>query len=93
MDRLNKMYRKGNIEEEEYDKEFDELKKELKKLEDIEKPVERNLDGLKELLESDFRTIYEALDKEHKKAFWRNTIKEFTIGENRKIVQESIIFF
>ncbi len=93
MERLNKMFRKGNIEEDEYDKEFAELKTELKKLEEADKPIERNLDGLKELLESDFRTLYDSLDKDHKKAFWRNTIKEFTIDENRKIVPESIIFF
>jgi hypothetical protein len=51
------------------------------------------LSALKELLESDYRTIYEALDKPHRKAFWRNIIKEFTVDENRQIVPESVIFF
>ena len=93
MSRLNNMYRKGRMEEEEYDKEYAILEMELSKIEVVEEPKERNLDGLKELLESDFRTIYDSLDRDHKKAFWRNTIKEFTIGEDRKIVPESIIFF
>lgn len=94
MERLNKMYRKGNIEEDEYDAEFAVLKKDLKMLEAaMVMPKERDLTALKQLVESDYRTIYEALDREHRKAFWRNIIKEFTVGEDRKIVPESIIFF
>jgi hypothetical protein len=93
MNRLNVMFRKERIDEEEYDKEYLILERELKKLEGTGEKEERNLDYLKGILESDFRTIYDALDKDHKKAFWRNTIREFTIGEDRKIVPESIIFF
>lgn len=91
--RLNNMYRKGRMEESEYDEEYAVLEKELKKFEELEKPEERNLDNIKALLESDWLTIYNALDKEHKKAFWKNTIKEFAIDENRRVVPESIIFF
>ena len=94
MERLNKMFRKGNIEEDEYDKEFAKLKKQLKQLEAaMEKEPERDLSALKELIESDWRTIYEALDKPHRKAFWRKIIKEFTTDEAKLIVPESIIFF
>lgn len=94
MERLNKMFRKGNIEEDEYDKEFAKLKKNQKLLEAaMEKEPERDLSALKELLESDWRTIYEALDKPHRKAFWRKIIKEFTTDEDKQIVPESIIFF
>jgi rRNA maturation protein Nop10 len=94
MERLNKMYRKGNIEEDEYDAEFAVLRKDLKMLEAaMEKPKEKDFTALKKLVESDYRTIYEALDREHRKAFWRNIIKEFTVGEDRKIIPESIVFF
>ena len=93
MSRLNKMYRKGNIEEDEYDKEFAILKADLKKLEEVEQPKARDLTDLKQLAESDFRTIYNALDRPHRKAFWRNIIKEFTVDEEKKIIPESIIFF
>jgi hypothetical protein len=93
MKKLNLMYRKDRIEEEEYEKDYAELEAELKKLEAVEKPDERDLTALKEILESDYRTIYEALDRPHRKAFWRNIIKELTIGEDRKIIPESIIFF
>lgn len=93
MTRLNAMFRKGRIEEDEYDKDYAQLERDLKKLEEVEKPEERDLTALKELLEADWKTIYEALDRQHKKAFWRKIIKQFTIGEDRQIIPDSIIFF
>lgn len=91
--RLNTMFRKGRIEEEEYDKDYAALENDLKKLEAVEQPEARDLTALKKIIESDYRTLYDALDQAHKKAFWRSIIKEFTIGEDRKINPESIIFF
>lgn len=93
MSRLNNMYRKGNIEEEEYDKDIAIIKNDIAILEAVEKPKERDLSALTKLIESDYRTIYEALDRPHRKAFWRAIIKEFTVDMNRKIVPESIVFF
>ena len=95
MDRLNMMFRKGRIEEDEYDRDYMKLEKALNKLQAIEEgeAQERNLDALKGLLETDYKTIYDNLDREHRKAFWRNIIKEFTVDENNKIVPDSIIFF
>jgi DNA invertase Pin-like site-specific DNA recombinase len=93
MDRLNMMFRKGRISEEDYDTDYLKLEKQLKKLDIEETPPKRDLDALKGILESDYRTIYSHLTKENKKAFWRNTIKEFSFDENRKIDPDSIIFF
>lgn len=93
MERLNMMFRKGRIEEAEYDIEYMKLDKKLKSLGIEEKPQERDLDALKGLLETDYRGLYNQLTKENKKAFWRRIIKEFTIGEDKKIIPESIIFF
>lgn len=93
LDRLNMMFRKGRIEEEEYDTEYLKLEKQLKALDITEEPPKKDLDALKGIVESDYRTIYSHLTKENKKAFWRNTLKEFTIDEHKKIVPESIIFF
>ena len=93
MKNLTTAFRKGRIEEDEYDTEYEELEKELKKYEVKDEPDVRDLTAIKKLLESDFRTIYAALDQAHKKAFWRSIIKEFTVDENRKVVAESIIFF
>lgn len=93
IERLNMMFRKGRISEEEYDKEYFSLEKKLKAIDIEEKPPERDLSALKGILETDYRSIYEQLTKENKKAFWRATIREFSIDENKQIVPESIIFF
>lgn len=93
MERLNIMFRKRRISEEEYDTEYFMLEKKLKKLDVVEETPKRDLDALKGILETDYRGIYEKLTKENKKAFWRSFIKEFTLNENKEIVPESIIFF
>ena len=93
MERLNMMFRKGRIEEAEYDAEYYKLENNLKRLDIIEEPPKRDLDALKGILETDYRGLYDQLTKENKKAFWRSFIKEFSLDENKQIVPESIIFF
>lgn len=93
MERLNMMFRKGRIDEEEYDTEYYKLEKKIKEIDITEAPPKRDLDSIKGILETDYRGIYAQLTKENKKAFWRSFIKEFTIDKNKKIVPESIIFF
>lgn len=94
LERVNFMYRKGRMEEEEYDEEYLILETKIKDLEsNIAPPSTVNVDALKGLLETDFRGLYDQLTKENKKAFWRNLIKEFTVNENMEIVEDSIIFF
>lgn len=93
MDRLNMMFRKGRIDEEEYDTEYFKLENKLNAIDIDEAPIKKDLEALKSIVETDYRSIYAKLTKENKKAFWRSFIKEFTIDENKKIVPESIIFF
>lgn len=93
MDRLNMMFRKGRIEEEEYDIEFMKLEKKLKEIDIPEQPAKKDLKQLQQLLETDWKGIYNQLDREHQKAFWRNTIKHFTVDLDNKVVAESIEFF
>lgn len=94
MARLNSMYRKGRIEEEEYDRDYLTLENKLKIAQIEEEPdQERDVTHLVELLDSDWRSIYNRLDKQHKKAFWRKIIKKFSIDREKNIVEDSIIFF
>lgn len=93
LDRLNMMFRKGRIEEEEYDTEYYKLEKKLNSLDVTEEPPKRDLDALKGLLETDYRTLYGQLTKENKKAFWRSTLREFSIYEDRTINPDTIEFF
>lgn len=94
MARLNSMYRKGRIDEAEYDKDYLALENRLK-IAEIEEgdSNERDITHLKEIVGSDWRDLYSMLDRQHKKAFWRKIFKYFSIGKDKKIVEDSIIFF
>ena len=89
--RLNIVYMAGNKSDEEYFKEDAELKLAISKAEkELEMNKPRNVDHLKELLATDFRTMYTTLDDEEKQEFWLDLIKEIKL--NGKQV-EKVIFF
>lgn len=93
MSRLNTMFRKRRISEEEYDKEYIALERKLAMIEEEPLEEERNVEGLRQLLSTDYIGLYNQLDRFHKQAFWRKLIKEFKLGEDRKPIDDSIIFF
>lgn len=76
MRRLNVMYMAGNKSDEEYLKEDAELKALIAKAESEAPPPERDIEPLKEILNTDFKAIYKTLDQEEKRRFWRGLIKE-----------------
>lgn len=82
--RLDVIYMAGNKTDDEYIKEQKELKAAITKAELTEKPdpTDRDLTLLKYTLESDFKTIYETLDDEDKRGFWRHLIKEIHVEGN-----------
>lgn len=92
MSKLKRMYRKEDIDEAEYDEEMEILKNELSQLEDKLIPVEdRDLTIYEELLKSDWKELYAALNKVNKRAFWRKYIKSIELNDNGTI--KSVIFF
>ena len=76
----------GNKTDEDYLKEDAELKALIAKAESEAPPEPRDVAPLKELLETDFRSIYETLNDEEKQQFWQRLIKEIKM-ENKKIVE------
>lgn len=82
--RLDVVYMAGNKTDEEYLKEQKELKNAIRKAESEEpdNPADRDLSILKYVLDSDFKTTYETLDDEEKRAFWRFIIKEIHVEGN-----------
>ena len=81
----------GNKSDEEYLKEDAEIKALIKKAEEeIPPEVNRDLTPLKELLETDFRTLYKTFDQEEKRRFWRSIIKEIELDGNSPC---NVIFF
>lgn len=79
IDRLNKQYRKGRIDDEEYDAEYDKLQAKLHMCDS--EPQIRDLKPLKAFLESDFKEIYEYLSKEEKRALWRSIIDRMVFND------------
>lgn len=84
MDNLNYMFRKKRINVKDYDKEYEALEKELANLQK-ETPKETDITILEEFLSSDWKEIYNSLDKENQRALWRNLIKEIKFDEEFKI--------
>lgn len=93
MHRLNTMYRKGRVKEEEYDREYEELERQLAELQESLTPVEeRDVTVYEELLnKDDWKELYNALNRENKRAFWRKYIKAIKLDTEGKI--DEIIFF
>ena len=82
--RLDVVYMAGNKTDEAYLKEQKEIKDELQKVlsDEPENLADRDITIMKETLESDFKTVYETLDDEDKRAFWRYVIKEIKVQGN-----------
>lgn len=78
LDRLNNMYQKGRISEEKYDSEYTRILDLLKEHEDnvLNFPTtQKSFDKIKQTLSGDWLSIYQSLDRENKRAFWRNIIE------------------
>ncbi len=75
--RTNLLFTKGRLEEEDYDKEYARLEKEIKKLE--EEPVKKDISTLKDLTKIDWKSMYQELTDENKQAFWRNIIDKIVV--------------
>lgn len=88
--RLNVTYMAGNKSDAEYLSEAAELKALIAKAEQDAPPPERDLNGIKELLSSDFEKVYKTFDAEDKQRFWQTLIKEIQLKDNQI---ENVIFF
>lgn len=89
--RLNVTYMAGNKSDEDYLREDAEIKALIKKAEEeIPPEVNRDLTPLKEVLETDFKTLYKNFDREEKRRFWRSIIKEIKLDGNSPC---DVIFF
>lgn len=82
--RLNVSYRMGAMTDDEYIRDVADLQLAIDKAERLlsEEEPEKDLTALKELLETDFRGIYNTLVAEDKRRFWRSIIKEIHLDEN-----------
>ena len=83
MENLNYIFRKKRITQVAYDKEYDELEKELKSLESVY--IKEDTSHLKIFANGSWRPIYEKLSRENKRALLRSAIDEIHIKEDKTI--------
>lgn len=83
LDRLNLQFQKGRITESYYDEQYELLQRRLSKFNNESAVIK--LDALKEkqrFFAGDWCTLYDQLDREHKKVFWKRTIASIRVDEN-----------
>ena len=84
MDRLTYSFRKKRMSVKEYDIEYEALERELANLQK-EVPKESDITILEEFLQSNWKDVYNSLDKENQRALWRNLIKEIKLDKQFNI--------
>lgn len=81
--RLTVAYMAGNVPDDQYLKEDAELKALIAKAESEAPPKHKDLTPLKDMLESDFETVYYTFTDEEKQRFWQGLISEIKLdGKN-----------
>lgn len=91
MERLNKLYIKGRIEEDFYNKEYERLQKEISlgKSEITNKP-KYNIENFKEIFPTDWKEKYVKLSREIKRNLWKEIISSIEINNEKTV--ERLIF-
>lgn len=86
--RLNVAYMAGNMDDGEYITQTKELNALIvnAEAEAAQDPGEKDLTGLKAVLETDFKAIYQELDAEDRRRFWRSLIEQIHIDDDGGIV-------
>ena len=82
--RLDVIYMAGNIDDDEYLTQQKELKSAIQKAESMvsQMPENKDVSNLKEMLETDFKSIYHTLDDIDKRRFWRSLIQRIYVKNN-----------
>lgn len=88
--RLNVSYMAGNIDDDEYLRDQKDIKDAIKRAEaeEPENIADKDISVLNYVIENDFRTMYETLDDEDKRAFWRYVLKEIHVDGNEIVSVE-----
>lgn len=91
--RVNVAYIAGNMPDDEYITETKDLNEQIKKAEALEREdvANKNTEPFQQILETDFRSLYEEFTQEEKRRFWRSIIEQIYVTENGEV--ESVTFF
>lgn len=88
IDRLNYSWQTGKIRKvEQYEKQYAELMERLEEAEAEQQHIPaKDFSKIEGILQSGWKEIYNALDEEHRRAFWRSFIRSIEIDEKTKEV-------
>lgn len=84
LNRLNNAYIKGRIEEDFYDEEYARLKNIIDSAKD-NMPKKKSVEEIKELINSDWKEKYFALDRKNKRAVLRELIEKIEINTDKTV--------
>ena len=91
LERLNILFHKGRVSYDYYEKEYSRLEREISEASIIEfQSSKADPETLRQILDGDFRRVYEALSPENRQAYWRGIIKEIVLTEDHQI--DHVIF-
>ena len=82
MRRLNVMYEKGRIDDDEYNRKYEELQKKL----EIKTEPKKDYTELKKLLSTDFESLYKTFTATDKQMFWRSIIDTIEIHGDEIVI-------
>lgn len=85
LDRLNYSWQKGRIKKvEEYDKKYDALVAKIEEAESTTPEAPPDYSHIKAILSEGWEAIYNAMDNDHKKAFWRSFVKDIHLDWSKE---------
>ena len=85
LDRLKELYVNDLITLDEYKTDRESIQSEIAATTALSAPNTPDLDGLKEILNQDWETLYSTFNAEEKRYFWRGLVREIRFDANRKI--------
>lgn len=96
LERLNYSWQKGRIKKvEDYDKQYDDLMEKIEEAHAERAAIneEPDYEKIKLILTSGWKDLYNALDAEHKRSFWRSFVEEIRIKQNKGVKEIADIKF
>lgn len=88
LERLNYSWQKGRIKKvEDYDKQYDALMEQIEEAHEEQATLneEPDYEKIQLILTKGWKDMYNALDDEHKRAFWRSFVEEIQVEWTTKV--------
>ena len=85
LERLTNAYLKGRIEESYYDSEYERIQTIIQESEFRESERKFDAEQLEKIFNSDWLTAYDNLNRENKRAYWKNMIKQINFNTDKTV--------